>query len=45
MFSSMFVFIHGLAEITNEKGKIKPLKEVVKKMHDEMKLWQDRVVL
>ena len=41
----MFVFLHELAEITNKKGDVKPLKEVVKIMHDEMKLWQDRVVL
>ena len=44
-FNSMFVFLHKLAEITNKKSDVKPLKEVVKKMHDEMKLWQDRVVL
>ena len=42
-FSSMFVFIHGLAEITNKKGNVKPLKEVVEKMHNEMKLWKERV--
>lgn len=44
-FNSMFVFLHELAEITNKKSDVKPLKEVVKIMHDEMKLWQDRAVL
>ena len=44
-FNSMFVFIHGLAEITNKRDTIKPLKDVVKIMRDEMKLWKERVSL
>lgn len=44
-FNSMFVFLHELAEITNKKSDVKPLKEVVEIMRKEMDLWQNRVVL
>lgn len=44
-FCSMFVFIHGIAEITNKRGYVKPLKDVVEKMRKEMESWKDRVVL
>jgi len=44
-FNSIFVFLHELAEITNKKSDVKPLKEVVEIMRKEMELWQNRVVL
>ena len=42
-FNSILVFIHGLAEITNKRGTVKPLKDVVDTMRNEMKLWKERV--
>ena len=45
LINSMFVFIHGLAEITNKKNTIKPLKDVVEIMRNEMKTWKERVSL
>ena len=42
-FNSMFVFIHGLAEITNKRDTVKPLKDVVKMMRNEMKMWKEKV--
>lgn len=44
-FTSMFVFLHKMAEITNEKNKIRPLNEVANIMRNEMKMWQERVVI
>lgn len=44
-FNSMFVFIHGLAEITNKRNTVKPLKDVVEIMRKEMELWKERVSL
>ena len=44
-FNSMFVFIHGLAEITNKRDTVKPLKDVVEIMRKEMELWKERVSL
>ena len=44
-FNSMFVFIHGLAEITDKRGTVKPLKDVVEIMRNEIKLWKERVSL
>lgn len=44
-FNSMFVYIHGLAEITNKRDTVKPLKEVVEIMRKEMKMWKERVSL
>jgi hypothetical protein len=41
----MFVFIHGLAEITNKRNTVKPLKDVVEIMRKEMELWKERVSL
>lgn len=41
----MFVFLHKMAEITNEKNKIRPLNEVANIMRNEMKMWQERVVI
>ena len=44
-FNSMFIFIHGLAEITNKRDTVKPLKDVVEMMRIEMKTWKGRVSL
>ncbi len=44
-FNSMFIFIHGLAEMSKVKGQVKPLNEVVEKMRNEMRLWKDIVVM
>ena len=44
-FNSMFVFLHGLEEITNKRDTVKPLKVVVEKMRKEMELWKERVSL
>lgn len=44
-FIPMFIFLHGLAEITNKQKEVKPLKEVIEIMRAEMKRWQDYVVI
>lgn len=44
-FISMFIFLHGLAEITNKKNVVKPLKDVVKIMQTEMRSWQEHIVI
>lgn len=44
-FIPMFIFLHGLAEITNKKNVIKPLKNVIEIMRKEMKDWQERVIV
>lgn len=42
-FYSMFVFLHGLAEITKDKDTIKPLDDVVNIMRREMRGWQEKI--
>lgn len=44
-FISMFIFLHGLAEITNKKNVVKPLKDVVEIMQTEMRSWQEFIVI
>ncbi len=44
-FISMFIFLHGLAEITNKKNVVKPLKDVVEIMQTEMRSWQELIVI
>lgn len=44
-FIPMFIFLHQLAEITNDKNVIKPLKDVVRVMQTEMKSWQEYIVI
>ncbi|WP_462135516.1 hypothetical protein [Porphyromonas endodontalis] len=44
-FLSMFIFLHGLAEITNKKNTVKPLKDVVATMRKEMTSWQKNVLI
>lgn len=42
-FIPMFIFLHGLAEITNQKNL--PLESVIKTMRSEMKRWQQNVLI
>ena len=44
-FIPTFIFLHKLAEITNTKNVVKPLKDVVAIMRKEMKSWQKDVLL
>ena len=44
-FVPMFIFLHGLAEITNKKKEVKPLKDVIEIMHTEMRRWQEHVMV
>ncbi|KGN97457.1 hypothetical protein HQ36_06025 [Porphyromonas gingivicanis] len=44
-FISMFIFLHGLAEITNKSNVVKPLKEVVETMRKEMRSWQKNILI
>ncbi|MRI63858.1 hypothetical protein EDM00_07630 [Ornithobacterium rhinotracheale] len=44
-FLPTFIFLHKLAEFNKEKNKIKPLKQVIKIMQDEMKMWQEKVIV
>lgn len=44
-FISIFIFLHRLAEITDKKNVVKPLKDVVKIMQTEMRSWQERIVI
>lgn len=41
----MFIFLHGLAEITNKKKEVKPLKDVIEIMRTEMRRWQEHVMV
>ena len=44
-FVPMFIFLHGLAEITNKKKEVKPLKDVIEIMRTEMRRWQEHVMV
>lgn len=44
-FIPVFIYLHHLAEMTNKKDEMRPLKEIVQYMRHEMELWQGRVEL
>lgn len=44
-FAAMFVFLHKMAEMTDDRKKMRPLNEVADIMRNEMKLWQERIIL
>ena len=44
-FIPMFVHLHEMEEITNERDTVRPLKDVVEIMRTEMKAWQSGVII